>query len=465
MKRTIVKRALIFAVIMAMAISSCISAYATDDFMAYNIYSDPVLTGTSNTFTTFSIDFRGVQTPELTYWALCNFGLYFSDEVKAEYPNIRGGGAYAGLQNVSDTAADGRKAIMAFWEMFYKPKGSFEEVNLRAQRVYPAGKQNNFGGEGEGTNHITHYEWEDNTWYRMVLHSWEDKETGRTFVGQWFQNLATGEWTLISYFNSQLTNSCLRGGLSLFQENFVGGVNQFVEREFNVKNIYALDHEDNQWKSLNKTVLSYGNGGAANKEGGHSFGATDEYFWGIGGGDTDGMTQDEYEAAATKRGTFTITQPDTPTFSGILAPTVQVKKMAGIWSVVWIPDKLSAPQLSTKIEIIDEDDNVIFTDEQTRPELQYVKMPDVKIDAFKCRLTVTDIFGNTIVVEEPSKEYKNSTAEPTITPSATLTETPSDDTTPSSGNKVAIIVGSVAGVAIIGGGVAILVIVSRKKKK
>jgi hypothetical protein len=331
MKRSVIKSILIMSTVAVLILLSLVNAYATKDFMAYNIYSDPDLSKTSNTFTTFSIDFRGVQTPKLTYWALCNFGLYFSDEVKAEYPNIRGGGAYAGLQDVDD-GDQGRKAIMAFWEMFYKPKGATEEINLRAQRMYPQGAQNNFGGEGEGTNWITHYLWEDNVWYRMVLHSWEDKETGRTFIGQWFQNRETGEWTLISYFNTQLTNSCLRGNLSLFQENFVGGVNQYVEREFNVKNIYALDHKYNEWKSLDTTLLSYGNGGAANKEGGHSFGATDEYFWGIGGGEIGDMTQEEYENSSTKSKKYKITQPDAPTFCDSLAPTVQVKKMAGVWT-------------------------------------------------------------------------------------------------------------------------------------
>ena len=457
MKKSISRKILVFTLVCAMLAISAVSSYAANDYMAYNIYSDPDLSKTSNTFTTFTIDFRGVQTPKITYWALCNFGLYFSPEAKAEYPGITGGGAYAGLQD-NDDNEDGRKAIMAFWEMFYTKKGVKE--NLRAQRVYPKGAQNNFGGEGEGTNHITKYVWEDMTWYRMVLHSWTDKETGRTFVGQWFQNLKTGEWTLISYFNSQLTNSCLRGGLSLFQENFVGGVNQFVEREFHVKNIYALDHKDNEWKSLNKTTLSYGNGGAANKEGGHSFGATDEYFWGIGGGDTDGLTQDQYEAISKKSGVYTITQPDTPTFGEIKAPEVQVKKVGKVWSVVWTQNKLSTPQLGVKFEIIDVDNNVIATHEETRPELRLVKFPDVSTDIFKCRMTITDIFGNTMVLEQGTKEYNGLLAEPTVTPAETLEEESS-----SVNYVVPAIIGCVAGVVVIGGGVAALVVVNAKKKK
>ena len=46
--------------------------------MAHNIYSNPVLNGTGRKFDGFSIDFRGIQTPRATYWALCNWGMNLS---------------------------------------------------------------------------------------------------------------------------------------------------------------------------------------------------------------------------------------------------------------------------------------------------------------------------------------------------------------------------------------------------
>ena len=163
--------------------------------MAYNIYSDPDLSATSRKFDAFTIEFRGTKTPYLTYWALCNFGLGFTPETQAMFPEIKGGGAYAGLQNVDE--AKGRKAIMAFWEMAYKDAETGEPKILTASRVYPKG-ENTFGGEGEGTNCIRNYEWRDNTWYRMLLRTWEDAERGTTFVGQWVEEKETGKWTLIS---------------------------------------------------------------------------------------------------------------------------------------------------------------------------------------------------------------------------------------------------------------------------
>ena len=133
--------------------------------MAQNIYSNPVLRGTSGAFDGFSIDFRGVKTPLSTYWSLCNFGMDLT-EFKKKYPDARGGGAYAGLQNT----VIGRKAILSFWETFYDG----DKQRHIAKRVFPGGKEHLFGGEGDGTNMIAEYLWKDNVWYRMVLRSWTD---------------------------------------------------------------------------------------------------------------------------------------------------------------------------------------------------------------------------------------------------------------------------------------------------
>lgn len=359
-----------------------------DDRMAYNIYSDPDLSKTSRAFKSFTIDFEGVQTPIHTYWALCNFGLYFSEETKAAYPNINGGGAYAGLQ----MRDDGRKAIMAFWEMTH----GMEDTIMRATRVYPAGEESNFGGEGEGTNCIRTYDWKSNSWYRMVLHSWEDKETGRTFVGQWVCDLSTGKWDLISYFNSRLYNSCLRGGMSLFQENYIGGVNQYVEREFHVKNIYVRDRADDEWKSLDTTTLSYGGGGADNKAGAHSFGATEDYFWGIGGGPVE--DQEAYEAAAVKRDRFTIKQPSQPELGKAeFTELAAIKKEDGKWLVCWNVNECAAPQVGFKVELLDDAGNVVATVERTRPEVREAVVDGVAADSINVKVTVTDIYGNEVV--------------------------------------------------------------------
>ena len=357
--------------------------------MAYNIYSDPDLSATSKVFRSFIIDFKATKTPIHTYWALCNFGLYFSEETKELYPGIAGGGAYAGLQ----LRDDGRKAIMAFWEMTHGE----EHTVLRASRVYPKGVESNFGGEGEGTNCIRTYNWKTDHWYRMALHAWEDLETGKTFVGQWICDLETGKWDLISYFNTHLVHAAIRGGMSLFQENYIGGVNQYVEREFYIKNMYVCEYADGAWKSLDSATISYGNGGADNKAGGHSFGATEDYFWGIGGGPV--ADQEAYEKAAIRRDKFTIRQPQSPSLSTVSLGGMYAEESGMGLNVCWWYNSNSAPQLSARIEAFDKDGNLLACEEKTRPEIRSVLVEEIR-NVASVKLTLTDIFGGSVTVAQ-----------------------------------------------------------------
>ena len=52
---------------------------------AHNIYSDPDLSNTSKQFEGFTIDFKGIETPDKTYWSLCNWHMDLT-EFKKNYP-------------------------------------------------------------------------------------------------------------------------------------------------------------------------------------------------------------------------------------------------------------------------------------------------------------------------------------------------------------------------------------------
>ena len=87
------------------------------------------------------------------------------------------------------------------------------------------------GSEGFA-NYIAKFDWPTNVWIRFVIRSWLD-EKKNTYVGNWIQNLETKEWTLYSYFNTNLINSYITGGLSQFQENY--NANYFgEERSFRI---------------------------------------------------------------------------------------------------------------------------------------------------------------------------------------------------------------------------------------
>ena len=92
MKRIPVK---ILAVMIIVSMLASAFSLMSSAYMAYNIYGNPSLSGTSGIFNTYTIDFRSQMTPYFTYWALANFNLYLSSETKRAYRNISGGGAYA----------------------------------------------------------------------------------------------------------------------------------------------------------------------------------------------------------------------------------------------------------------------------------------------------------------------------------------------------------------------------------
>jgi hypothetical protein len=272
--------------------------------MAHNIYSDPDLSNTSKEFDAFTIDFRGIDTPYKTYWALCNWQMDLT-EFKKTHKDVSGGGAYGGLQ-----MSDEKKAILSFWEVLYTENG--EKKSSRASRMYPKGDERTFGGEGEGTNYIDKYDWPTGVWHRYTLYSWKDDSTGKTFVGQWIQNLETKKWTLFAIFNTQLENSFITGGLSQFQENYNAKYSDY-ERSFQIKNMYAFDRRSKVWVSLNTTTLAYDPPSwGYNTAGTHEFGYTSNYFYGSSGLPVD--DQKLYDESNPLRIKGTISQPNLPTF-------------------------------------------------------------------------------------------------------------------------------------------------------
>ncbi len=470
MKRKIFKAVICFAIAAMMLSSQTLTVFGEN--MAFNLYANPVTTGTSGVYDTFTIDFRSGMTPNYTYWALANFGLYFSKDTMKKYKQISGGGAYAGMQNTSPS--QGRVGIMSFWEMSYR-NSSGQQI-MTATRVFPSG-ESTFGGEGEGTNIIAPFAWEDNKWYRMVLHAWEDTQTNTTFVGQWFQDVETGEWTLFSYFDTHLINSALKGGMGLFMENYVGRTRDQV-REFNIKNIYAVDHEDKKWKSFDKSVISYGNGGANNKEGGHEFGATEEYFWGKSGGAVE--DQAAYDAASVKEKLYSIKQPETPTFGAPAISGAEFTKTDGKLKIEWTCPKTNTPQLSYTVEAFGIDGESLFKKSETRPEITSCVLDGLDTEAVKCVVTVRDVFGAETTCEAETEAYTNG-GKVDPTPSKDPSEEPSNAVSganssgvspsePSGGdeeekNSLPVIIGCVAAVAGVVAVIAVVAVIFFKKKR
>ena len=442
MKARILKCVLCCLLVFGMVAGYAIGISA-DREMAYNIYSDPDLQG-ETLFDTYVIEFMSKESATYTYWALSNFGLYLSPQTKAKYKSISGGGGYAGLQDRGNGVGRGHSAIMSFWEWTYKStKG--DEI-LRASRMWPEPwtGDSEFTGEGEGTNWITPYNWVDNQWYRMVIHTWDDPKTGRTFMGQWFQDIATGEWSLISYFDTKMYKSCLTGNQHFFMENYFYTTSNLV-RDGYFKNIYARTYNDQEWISVNTTTLHHCNNGANNKIGAHSFGATDEFFWVKSGGDIpEGMTQAQHDAAWPKK-TYSITQPSTPTFTAPSIDTLTVVKEAIVdekgetvldengepvigWVAKW--DASGTPQLSYKLVVKGVDGKTLLSKNVvSAPEVEYLVLEGVETDAFTCQVTITDLFGEKATLSESTEAYKEQAPEEDDTTGDKPTEDNTGDNT------------------------------------
>jgi len=382
-------------------------AYGT---MAHNIYSDPDLSHTSDKFDSFMIDFMSDNRPKGTYWALCNWEMDTTTWAQKNGYNVVSGssGAYGGLQNRgTDNEAD-PVAIMSFWETNYYQNGSYKTIN--AKRRYPDG-ENAFGGEGEGTNCISGYNWEPNKWYRMLIHCWDDPETGHTFVGQWFKDIESGKWTLISYFDTNITDSYFTGAMSQFQENYDSSYYPAL-RSFNYKNIYAREYGIGTWNSLNTTTLSWDpDEWHFNTAGSHVIGSDGNVFYGSSG------LSDMTESTVTNSQTFSINQPDTPTDSAVSINSLTfTNNAAGGKIVSWTTDETTLPVLSYDVKIKNAKTNeVISSFSGTSPEISSIEVCDFNstVSEMLATVSLTDVDGN---VDEEDIAYIRTVDVPDIEP-------------------------------------------------
>lgn len=263
--------------------------------MAHNVYMDPDLSATSGMYDGFSIDFKADETGMATYWSLCNWEMN-KDDLMSKYEVIDvSAGAYAGLQ----MRLDGPKVIMSFWEINYTDESGNETV-IQAERIYPSGGETNqFGGEGEGSNYICDYKWEAGKWYRMYLNCYQDEE-GRTFVEQWIADLSTGEWTLISCFDTGLYYSCFEGGMSQFMENYDSDYANET-RTFEYCNICVREYGQSEWTPVLTADLSVDTWWD-NKKGDAAYGTKENCFYGI----ANGYGPDAFELDEVVQDTFTV---------------------------------------------------------------------------------------------------------------------------------------------------------------
>ncbi len=398
------KSALTLLLLAALLLQAALPASAADSSKkAYNIYADPIFSG-STAFDGFSIDFQSSDDGICTFWSLASFKMDTSGS-KGLYPDIKGDmGAYAGLQVLySET---NRVAIMSFWEVDIG--GGLENGSgLRATRLYPTGDESGFGGEGEGNNYKGEYAWEANHWYRMVLRCWDSEMTGTTLIGQWFQDLESGEWTLISVFDTKLKNSYMKGDLSQFMENF-SSYRAEIERSFQYKNYYALDHETGVWKRARSVRLSY-DSSATDKRGEHEFGLLDDGLtaWGrTNGALPEGITQEEYNAASRPLQSFQLKQPLSPDFASPALGDLTLSKEESGWALRWSTEENAPPQLTASAVVYDGEGNRLGSASCERPDNPgELSLGNFAREDLRAVLTYRDVCAGEITREVATPAY------------------------------------------------------------
>lgn len=338
------------------------------------IVSYPDLSKTSKKFSGYTIDFRAIDAPAHTYFCLLQWVMDKTEfEKTPNVTDVQGAVVYGGVQS-TDTEPHG---IMSVWQIEYKEKGVAKK--LRATRIYPKGEQSTFTNEGEGTNYIATYIWSPNVWYRYTIHSWEDRTTQTTFVGQWIQNLSTKEWTLFAYYDTKLKNSYITGPFFQFLENYLPST-YGLERSSQYKNMYAFDKMSSKWVSLNTTKL-YCNFGAFNGDtGGTSdFGYTSNYFYMSSGLLVD--DQKAYDEGRPSSVTATIKQPSTP--EGFISPSFKsfdVTLTKTKLTINWTMDSKTSPcyQYHVHVKKKDSSGEIWVQYEQiTRPEVKTYSLTQV----------------------------------------------------------------------------------------
>ena len=487
--------ALICAVAMfvsAFTVFGSVGSYADGTHGFYMKCDANVVEGKSDGF---MIDFYSdAENAWSTYYSNANWSMYTKPTMlKLKAFNWQGGGAYAGLQ-ILGTSAE-RRGIMSFWRYEYKEMGTLEEKTLYAEAV--VGKTTKYDNEGSGTSCVMEYNWKCGQWYRELLYCWTDEKTGNTFMGNWYYDYETDTWDLFAYYDTKLIESYITGGIGQFLENFNESKRETV-RSFRYKGVYFLAHSDardgsykqGEWIS-SPSVYLYSDGNVK-AVGEATLGAADDgtYVW----GEVDGTSKVDTDERIEMR--HTLNQPEKPEAIGEpVISTVEAgdsKKGDEITKtrIQWETGEHSTPQLSYTVVLTDKSGNEIGRASGTRPEVREVSFPNTD-PAYKCEVTVTDVFGKTTTATDTSEAYGGSedptptpttpSGDPTETPSGETTNTPAPSentvaTTPAtsetsksendgSSSWVVPVVIAVAAVAVVGGGCGAYFAVKKKKKK
>ncbi|TWR24313.1 DUF3472 domain-containing protein [Mucilaginibacter achroorhodeus] len=307
--------------------------------------------------------------------------------------NFRGG--YDGLQQTPDKDFGTPNILIAsLWD-----PNTAGKVLSRVSYAGPKTFTSRFGGEGDGWKTINPYKWRLNTWYNIAIRSW--KSNGEFFVATFIQDMSTGSW----FHTSTLAEADREGFLGkrddAFLENW-DGTNpawdgRYIRKAF-FKDCWALT-TDNKWEKHNRRFFNAnGNDKARNGKYDRSFDAgydpKEDAYYMQHGGETkpnetfgDSRRLDLPEQAQ---------QGEAPKLSVGAIAKLTASYAAKSIRVSWSTDNKTAPQFSSKVEILDNRGKILQKEEWLLPEKKSAAIKTaLPKGRYKARLTVTDIFNQT----------------------------------------------------------------------
>ncbi|SIP99403.1 Por secretion system C-terminal sorting domain-containing protein [Chryseobacterium sp. RU37D] len=304
---------------------------------------------------------------------------------------------YAGLQQTSSTPSGNTNILISsLWDV-NTLAGIYSSVDYHDALT----STSRFGGEGDGWKTINPYAWEINTWYNLVQRSW--KLNGKLYISTFINNISTGKWFHTATLSIPDPNVNLGANNDAFLENWYGydpSWNGSKIRKAFLKDTWNLNTNGN-WEKNTSAFFSANNSAADIQRNGIYHNSFNAYY-----DNTENAYCIQHGGNSTPSAAFnngrTLSLPPqanqgtSPILTIGTISSVNANYNNGIINVNWAIDQYKSPQLIAKIDIIDNLNNIVKTEQYTLPEKRSTAINyNLSNGNYIAKVTIIDIFNQT----------------------------------------------------------------------
>ena len=300
---------------------------------------------------------------------------------------------YAGLQHTPDSSkGSSHTLISSLWD-----PNTADSIYSRVDYAAPDTYTGRFGGEGDGYQSINPYNWVLNTWYNQVIRAWKSEQ--RLHIATFIQNLSSGAWFHTATLSIPDQSGYLGSANDAFLENWTSSGSdrdgRYVRKAF-FKDCWNLN-TSGIWQKHTSRYFSANSGDSArngiyDRAFNSGYDSTEDAYFMVHGGST---TPDA--AFGTAR---SLNLPDQSGQGS--APTLTIGEISSVSSsyqnqnivVGWTNNQLKSPQLSSTIEILDSNQQLLATFTDTLPERRADTLHlNLAAGTYTATVTIRDIFN------------------------------------------------------------------------